>query len=218
MPDAISDEQAAMFFVNPITTYVMIREVLHVPRGAWVLVTAAGSALGQSVVRLGRRDGFRTICVVRSDASVAALVALGADAVIVTDRQDLISEVARITANRGIGYALDCVGGDLAGDVVRCLGLGGHLIVYGTLGDAPLAIPGRDLMMPVAHLSGFLLPNWMAQQSPLKLLGVLRAVKKLTVEGVFHTDVAATYPLDQVADAVTAAIAPGRAGKILVRL
>ena len=41
----ISDEQAAAFFVNPATALVMTRWVLRVPRGAWLLQTAAGSAL-----------------------------------------------------------------------------------------------------------------------------------------------------------------------------
>ena len=218
LPDSIPDEQAAMFFVNPITAYVLIREVLKVPRNAWVLITAAGSALGKSVVRMGRRDGFRTICVVRSGASTAALKALGADAVIETDRQDLIREVARITGGHGAGYTLDCVGGDLAGQVVRCLGLNGHLVIYGTLANSPMQIPGRDLMMPVAHIEGFLLPSWMTQQSPLKLLGVLRAVKKLTVAGVFHTEVTETYPLDQAAAAVSAALKPGRTGKVMLKI
>ena len=53
LPDSVADEQAAMFFVNPITAYVLVHEVLQVRRGAWVLVTAAGSALGKSVVRMG---------------------------------------------------------------------------------------------------------------------------------------------------------------------
>jgi NADPH:quinone reductase-like Zn-dependent oxidoreductase len=218
MPGGVADEQAAMFFVNPITAYVLIREVLDVPRDGWVLVTAAGSALGKSVVRMGRRDGFRTICVVRSSANTVELTALGAAAVIETDRQDLVGEVARVTGGRGVGSALDCVGGKLAGEVVRCLGLDGRLVIYGTLADSPLEIPGRDLMMPVAHVAGFLLPNWMAQQSPLKLLGVLRAVKRLTVEGVFHTEVRETYPLEQVAAAVSAALAPGRTGKVMLRI
>jgi len=218
MPDRIADEQAAMFFVNPITAYVMIREVLKVRRGGWVLVTAAGSALGKSVVRMGRRDGFRTICVVRSSANAASLAALGADAVIETDHQDLVAEVARVTGGRGVGYALDCVGGALTGDVVRCLGLDGRLVIYGTLADSPLQVPGRDLMMPVAQVSGFLLPNWMALQSPLKLLGVLRAVKRLTIEGVFHTEVTDTFPFEQAATAVAAAIKPGRTGKVMLRI
>ena len=73
-------------------------------------------------------------------------------------------------------------------------------------------------MMPVAYVSGFLLPNWMALQSPLKLLGVLRAVKRLTIEGVFHTEVTDTFPLEQAANAVEAAILPGRTGKVMLRI
>lgn len=218
VPARLPDEQAAMLLVNPITAYVMVREVLRVRRGHWLLVTAAGSALGKSVVRLGRRDGFRTICVVRSEASAAALAALGADAVVATDGQDLVGEVARITGQRGVDYALDCVGGALAAEVVRCLGRGGRLVIYGTLSDSPMQVAVRDLMMPVAQVSGFLLPGWMAQQSPLKLLAVLRAVKRLAAEGVFDAEVAATYPLERAAEAVAAAVAPGRTGKVLLRI
>ncbi len=218
LPASVPDEQAAMFFINPLTAYAMVREVLAVPRDAWLLVTAAGSALGKSVVRLGRRDGFRTICVVRSGANTAELQSLGADAVIETAHQDLVTEVAKLTGGRGVGYALDCVGGALAGDVVRCLGRGGRLVIYGTLADSPLVIPGRDLMMPVAQVSGFLLPNWLAMQSPLRVLGALRAVKRLTVEGVFHAEVSQTFPLEQVVPAVAAALEPGRTGKVLLRL
>ena len=218
VPESVPDEQAAMFFVNPLTAYVLVREVLRVRRDDWLLLTAAGSALGKSIVRLGRRDGFRTICVVRSGANSAELAALGASAVIETNRQDLVAEVARITGDRGVLHALDCVGGELAGRVVRCLGLGGRLVIYGTLGDSPLQIPGRDLMMPAARISGFLLPVWMAQQSPLKLLGMLRTVRRLTVEGIFHTEVGATYALEQVNAAIAASLVPGRTGKVMLRL
>jgi len=47
---------------------------------------------------------------------------------------------------------------------------------------------------------------------------VLRAVKRLTVEGVFHTEVTDTYPLEQAATAVAAAIRPGRTGKVMLRI
>ena len=218
VPDSLVDEQAAMYLANPISAYVLVREVLKVSRGSWVLITAAGSALGKSVVRMGKREGFRTICVVRSSANTAELAALGADAVIETDRHDLITEVARLTAGQGVDSALDCVGGQLASDVVRCLGLNGRLVVYGTLADSPIAIPSRDLMMPLAQVSGFYFGNWMAQQSPLKALSVLRAVKRLTTEGVFHTDVAEIYPLDQAAMAVAASLKQGRTGKVMLRI
>jgi len=218
MPDGISDEQGAMFFVNPVTAYVLTRKVLRVPRNEWLLLTAAGSALGKSVVRLGKIYGFKTLCVVRSDANSQELLRLGADAVVETESQSLFEEVHRLTHGKGVGYAMDCVGGDLAAQVVRCLGMNGRLILYGTLADAPLRMAIRDLMMPVAHISGFLLPNWMAQQSMLTLLGVLRDVKRLTLKGIFNSEVAESYRLEQVADAVSAALQQGRTGKVMLRI
>lgn len=218
LPADISDEQGAMFFFNPVTSYVLTREVLSVPRGAWLLLTAAGSALGKSVVRMARLYGFKTLCVVRSGENSDELRSLGADAVVETNHQDLIAEVFRHTSGNGVSYALDCVGGELSSLVVRCLGLDGKLVFYGTLADEPLQIPIRDLMMPVANISGFLLPNWMLQQSPIKLLSVLRHVKKLMIKGVFDTQVGQRFPLDQVADAVAASLQTGRTGKVMLEI
>lgn len=218
MPDDISDQQAAMFFVNPLAAYVMIREVLRVRAGEWVAISAAGSALGKSVVRMGRLYGFKTLCVVRSDSNSAELRELGADAVVETERQDLLAEVFRITAGQGVQHALDCVGGHLASELVQCLGMSGHLLVYGTLSGTPMQIPGRDLMMPLTRVSGFFLSNWLALQSPLKLLGVLRSVKKLTGAGIFNAEVTQVFDLGQVVDAVAAATTSGRTGKVLLRL
>jgi NADPH:quinone reductase-like Zn-dependent oxidoreductase len=50
------------------------------------------------------------------------------------------------------------------------------------------------------------------------MLGALRAVKRLAAEGIFHADVSETYPLERVAEAVEAALRPGRTGKVLLRL
>ncbi|MBT8106621.1 MAG: zinc-dependent alcohol dehydrogenase family protein [Gammaproteobacteria bacterium] len=218
LPDAIADEQGAMFFVNPFTAYVMTREVLSVPRDQWLLVTAAGSALGKSVVRLGKLFGFKTLCVVRSDSNSDELRKLGADAIVETSHQDLGQSVSDITSGRGVGYGIDCVGGDLTADVVRCLGLGGRLLVYGTLANSPLVVPLRDLMMPGAEISGFLLPNWLAAQPSLRLLGVLRTVKRLMIRGMFDTEVTETFALEQVSEAVAAATRPGRTGKVMLRI
>ena len=218
LPDAIPDERGAMFFVNPFTAYVMTREVLRVPRDQWLLVTAAGSALGKSVVRLGKLYGFKTLCVVRSDSNSDTLRELGADAVVETNRLDLVQSVSDITSGQGVGYSIDCVGGELTADVIRCLGLGGRLLVYGTLANSPVSVPLRDLMMPGAEMSGFLLPNWLAKQSPLKLLGVVRTVKRLMAQGVFDTEVTEMFELDRVSEAIGAATRPGRTGKVMLRI
>jgi hypothetical protein len=50
------------------------------------------------------------------------------------------------------------------------------------------------------------------------MLGLLRTVRKLALEGVFETQVTDTFPLDEVSRAVTTAIAPGRTGKVMLRI
>ena len=60
VPDDIPDEQAASYFVNPATVLAMARHVLAVPKGEWLLQSAAGSTLGRMMINLGRHDGFKT--------------------------------------------------------------------------------------------------------------------------------------------------------------
>jgi NADPH2:quinone reductase len=65
IPDDLPDDQVAAFFVNPATALVMTQCVLQVSRGGWLLQSAAGSALGRMVIRLGKQFGFHTINIVR---------------------------------------------------------------------------------------------------------------------------------------------------------
>jgi NADPH2:quinone reductase len=217
VPDALSDEQAAMYIVNPLSAYAMVHEVLRVKRGSWLLQDAAGSALAAMVIRMSKAHGFKTINVVRSSAHMQALESLGADVVINTESQDLIDEVAHATGGRGVEYAMDCVGGELAGQLLQCLTLNGHMVAFGTLADTPISLPSRDMMMPVTRLSGFFALNWLAMQPPLKLLSVLRRLRKLAVKGVFDVPVRKTYPPDQVSEALTASVEPGQPGKVLLK-
>ena len=53
IPADIPDEQVATFLVNPATVLAMVRHVLAVPRGEWLLQSAAGSNLGRMIINLG---------------------------------------------------------------------------------------------------------------------------------------------------------------------
>lgn len=218
VPDSLSDEQAAMFFINPLSSWLLVNQVLKVRRGGWVLQDAAGSALAKNIIRLGKLQGFRTINIVRNVRHRAELEALGADVVVATDTEELVVSVAAATGGRGVDYALDCVGGELAGDIIRCLSLNGHMVLFGTLADQAISLPSRDLMMPLGRLSGFFAGAWLAQQSPLKILMAIRQVRKLLQCGVLGAEVEQVYDMEQVEQALAASMTPGRSGKILLRM
>ena len=96
VPDDLPDEQVAAFFVNPATALVMTQHVLQISRGGWLVQTAAGSALGRMVIRLGKHLGFRTINIVRRIELAEELKQLGADQVL-ADSDDIPAGVAQIT-------------------------------------------------------------------------------------------------------------------------
>lgn len=47
VPDDLSTEQVASFFINPASAIDMVRHVLAIPRGSWLLQSAAGPELGR---------------------------------------------------------------------------------------------------------------------------------------------------------------------------
>jgi NADPH:quinone reductase-like Zn-dependent oxidoreductase len=218
VPNRLSDEQAATFFVNPASAFIMTRQVLKVPPRAWLLQTAAGSALGRMVIRLGRHFGYRTLNVVRRHDQAKELLQAGGDAVIATDREAIEERVQALTGGAGVPFALDAVGGPTGSAVSRCLARRGRLLVYGTLGDEPLAVHPRHLIVGEKRIEGFWLSEWASRQSRLTMLRLFRRISSLLASGVLATEVGATFTLDDIRTAVRQAATPGRHGKVLLRI
>jgi NADPH2:quinone reductase len=214
----LPDDQAAAFFVNPASALVMTQYVLRVPRGAWLLQTAAGSALGRMIIRLGKVYGFRTINVVRRREQVQELLQAGADAVVCTADESVADRVRELTGGEGARYALDAVGGTTGTQVIQALGRGGRLLLYGTLAGEPIQIDPRVLLTNQTRVEGFWLPVWTAEQGVLTMLALIRRLGKLFREGILTSEFGATYPLDKVRDAVKQAVLPGHHGKVLLRI
>jgi len=213
----IADEQGAAFFVNPATVLAMT-DVLGIKRGEWLLQTAAGSALGRMIIRLGKHHGFRTINVIRRHDGVEELRSLGADEIIATDQERVDDRVRQITQGAGVPYAIDAVGGEMGLAAVRSLGEGGRMLVYGTLSGEPIPLDPRVLMVGQKRIEGFWLSEWVKQQGIFTMLKLFRRIQGLLRAGVFTTPVEASYSIDQIQDAVRAAEKPARSGKILLRL
>jgi NADPH:quinone reductase-like Zn-dependent oxidoreductase len=218
VPADLPDEQAAAFFVNPASALVMTRYVLRVPPGAWVVQTAAGSALGRMVIRLGKRYGFRTINVVRRREQAEELLRAGGDAAICTADEAVVDRVKQITGGEGAPFALDAVGGAVGTALLQSLAPGGRMLVYGTLAAEPIQIDPRVLMVGQKRVEGFWLSQWVPRQSVLTMLGLIRRIGKLFREGDVTSEIGATYPIEEVRAAVKQAVLPGRQGKVLLRI
>ncbi len=218
IPADIPDEQAATFFVNPATVLALVRHVLKVPKGEWLLQSAAGSTLGKMIIKLGRHDGFKTINVVRRSEAKEELTRLGGDAVISSSEGPIDDQVRQITGGDGVRYALDPIGGETGTAVFRSLGSGGRLVVYGTLSGEPIQLDPRHLISGRKVVEGFWLGHWMRERSIPSNLLLFREIASLLRQGILGSEIGCSFTLDEIGQALRQAEAQARGGKVLLRI
>jgi NADPH:quinone reductase-like Zn-dependent oxidoreductase len=223
VPAGMSDSTAAQLLSNPLTAVVLTGDELDVQPGEWLLQTAAGSIVGQSVIQLGAHVGFKTLNVVRRRSAVDAILALGGTAVICTEDEDLRERVADI-AGHGVFKAIDCVSGQVGADVSRALAPGGELIVYGALSTHrqtdpdKLTIPifARSLIYEIKTVRGFWLFRWFSESPKDRMAAVINRTVQLADSGVLRVPEGHPIPLENFSEAVYLAEAPEHGGKPLL--
>jgi NADPH:quinone reductase len=226
VPDEFADEQIASLMINPATAILMVRHVLAVPRGEWLLQSAAGGELGRMIIRLAKHDGIRTINVVRRREAVRELKDLGADEVIVSSQGPIDEQVRNIVGPQGVDFAIDPVAGHVGTEIFRSLSDDGHMLLYGSLtgkgisvGDDPrLTLSGRRILevywlgywLPRLDNSGF----FVADRPALPQL--IDECLELIRQGILNTSPGKKFGLDDIHAAVTEAESVGRSRKVFI--
>nr|PNR32063.1 hypothetical protein PHYPA_026188 [Physcomitrium patens] len=212
VPDTISDETAAQFVINPWTVYGMLTD-LQVPKGEYVLQTAAGSVLGRQVIQLAKHWGIKTINVVRRAEQKEELLGLGADEVICSTEEDIVARVKAITGRKGAWGGLDCVGGEMTKKVCASVRWGGQVLVYGVLSSVDATVAITDLFRGV-HVTGWILYNF--SPDPAKRQEYIENVAKLLEEKVIVPLEGEKFDLADFKAAMNKTEEVGRGGKVLL--
>src|SRR5260221_427351 len=218
VPDDLPDEQVACFTVNPASAILILRHVLAIPQGEWLLQSAANSELGHMIIRLATHDGIRTVNIVRRREAVAELQRLGADAVIVSTEGPIDEQVRRIVGPQGVKYASDPVVGETGTQMYQALGEEGRMLVYGSLTGEPIRV-GADPRFILAGrriLEVFWVAYWLHRLDETAQHQLVQEIVTLMREGILVTSAARPFSLDEIGTAVTQAEATGRQGKILL--
>ena len=215
LPNVADPLQLAMMTVNPPTAYLMLKEFVDLQTGEWVIQNAANSGVGEYLIQLAKIRGLKTVNVVRRQSAVAAVRAMGGDVVLV-DGGDLAQRVADSTSGAKIRLGIDAVGGAATENLASCLADAGVLVNYGMMsGDACVVSPSSFVFRDLT-LRGFWLALWFRRTTPAQQMAVFSEIAKLISSGKLTARVQATYDISQIKEAVAAAAAGERNGKILI--
>jgi trans-2-enoyl-CoA reductase len=213
VPDYLSDEVAAQFVINPWTSYSLLKD-LQVPKGEYVVQSAAGSTLGKQVILLAKHYGIKTINVVRRAEQRAELKALGADEVICSSDEDVMARVKAITGGKGAWGALDAVCGASTGTLASCVRDGGQVFLYGMLAGFVANIGAGDLFRGVS-VTGWAISNKITN-NPKKCQALAPEVAPLVRDGVIPVAEVEKHDLADFKMAMAKAEEPGRSVRILL--
>ncbi|MGB0572219.1 MAG: zinc-dependent alcohol dehydrogenase family protein [Alphaproteobacteria bacterium] len=208
--------QMAMIMANPPTAWLLLKTVVDLEPGDWVIQNAANSAVGQYVMQLAGIYGLKTVNVVRREGLEDFIAKAGGDICLV-DGPDLGERAKAATGGAPIKLAIDAVAGEATQHLADCLADGGKVANYGLLSKKPCQLWPDDIIFREIDLVGVWLTLWLRRDSTLaERQAVYGELAGYIAEGRMHAEIEATYPLDQIKEAVTHAMQGGRNGKVVI--
>lgn len=215
LPNDADPLQLAMMTVNPPTALLMLREFVDLQPGEWVIQNAANSGVGAYLMQLAKARGLKTVNVVRRESALAGVRETGGD-VALLDGPGLAKRVAEATAGAKIRLGIDAVGGAGTDHLASVLAEGGVLVNYGAMSGEPCQVSPASFVFRNITLRGFWLSKWFIGAAPEQRMAVFAEIARLIAGGKLKSRIHATYPIERIKEAVAAAAAGERDGKVLI--
>ncbi|HEX8698743.1 MAG TPA: zinc-dependent alcohol dehydrogenase family protein, partial [Myxococcaceae bacterium] len=215
VPPGADPLQMSMLSINPPTADLLLRDVVKLERGDWVIQNAANSAVGRYLIKLAKLEGYKTINVVRRSDVTQELKALGAD-VVLEDGDDLPKRVNEVTGGAPVKLAIDAVSGSATMRLGEAVSPNGVVVNYGAMSGKSASLSPGALIFKNVTLRGFWLVHALNAASREAQTALMGRMAKLVADGTLHAPVDATFPLENIREALARSIEGGRQGKVLL--
>ncbi|MCZ6819757.1 MAG: zinc-dependent alcohol dehydrogenase family protein [Calditrichaeota bacterium] len=214
-PDGLNDRQAATAWVPFLTLYHLFVEKGLAARGHWVVLPAASSSVSLAANNLAHHLGAKTIGLTRTSRKAQALKAVGYDAVVISEGEDVSARILEITGD-GADFVFDPVGGSQLKKLAASVKPGASINVYGLLDQEPTALPIFELMKSGATLSCYTVYELMT--NPQRLREAIEYFLPLFKSGKLAPMVdESEYSLDQIVEAFQHLESNTQFGKVIVK-
>lgn len=215
VPPAMSDQEAAGFYIPYGTAICALRERGRLKAGETLLVLGAAGAVGLAAVQVGKAMGAKVIGVSRNALKRQAVLDAGADGFIVYQGGNLKAALEEATGGTGADVVLDVVGGETTHQALRCLSFEGRLLILGfTSGESPLMKSNHILVKNIDIVGCY----WGPYQTlrPDATRASFDVLFEWYAKGLIRPQIAGTVELAQINEALARLVEGAYAGKVVV--
>ncbi|MCC8395395.1 zinc-dependent alcohol dehydrogenase family protein [Paraburkholderia sp. MMS20-SJTR3] len=215
-PSSISFEEAVSIWNPFITAWGAFIESGIVTDKDTVIITASSSSVGIGAIQIAKLAGAKVIATTRTREKVSQIRMAGADHVIVTDEEDLVVEVERITHGAGATVAFDPVGGPAFPKLIDALAPGGTVMIYGALSDEVTPLPMLRALAKEVVIRGYNL--FSITTTPARQAQVAQFVYENLEAGKLKITISKYFRFEQIVEAHRELEKNQHIGRIVVTL
>ena len=214
IPDNTTFEQAASLPFNYMTAHFALLPRGRMTADETVLVHGAAGGVGTASIQVAKAFGAgKVIAVTSTEEKGKVAVEAGADEFVLVEA--FKDAVMKATNGEGVDIVVDTVGGDRFTDSLRCLRNDGRLLVVGfTEGSIPEVKVNRLLLNNIDAVG----VGWGAYASkrPGYFAGQWDDLEPKVASGELTPPIGATFPMDDVVDALKTIDERRATGKIVL--
>jgi NADPH:quinone reductase-like Zn-dependent oxidoreductase len=213
-PSNLSLEQGTSIWMQYLTAYGALIHQGNLVTGDFVLITAASSSVGCAAIEIARAEGAISIATTRTSKKKAELLELGADHVIVTEEEDLVTRVHEITGNKGARITFDPIGGKGLESLAGAAAPRGIIFEYGALATEPTPYPLFACLSKQLTIKGYVL--FEVVSDPVIFAKAKQYVFDHLASARFKPRIDKTFPLRDIVAAHRYMESNSQIGKIVV--
>jgi NADPH:quinone reductase len=214
VPDALDLSQAASCVQSYATMLFALTRRTTVSAGEWVLVLGAGGGIGLAAVDVARALGARVVAAASSSDKLAAASAMGAEATIAYEDEDLKTR-ARERSDGGVDVVVDPVGGAHSEAALRALAPFGRYLVLGFAAGAIPSVPLNQVLLRNRAVVGVDWGAW-AFSDMAANRALIEEALGMMADGRLRPSMPSQRPLEEAAAAMGDLIERRVTGKVVI--
>ncbi|WP_299591877.1 NAD(P)H-quinone oxidoreductase [uncultured Microbulbifer sp.] len=217
VPESVSELEAAAIPETFFTVWSNLVRRANLKGGEILLVHGGSSGIGTAAIQIARSLGARVFVTAGSEEKCHACEQLGAERAVNYHREDFVNVIREATGGHGADVILDMVGGDYVDRNIQLAARDGRIVNIAFLAGAKVQINMLPVMLKRLVLTGSTLRPESAEVKAAIASDLETKIWPLLAEGKIRPLVAATFPLEDVADAHRLMESNKHIGKIVLR-
>ena len=199
------------------TAYLNLFIEGQIKEGNTLLMNAGASGLASVIIPMAKAFGIRVITTVRTEEFAEKIMHLGADRVVVTDKEDIALVLKEeLDAGHSVDVAIDCLGGEVMGKCIHYLTHGARWIMIAALAGQKTEIDLKNIYVRNVRIIGSTLRSRTPAVKAQILAGIVENVYPKIEAGLVKPTIHAVLPIEQAEEAQDILYQGKNVGKVVL--